>query len=50
MMDAVFISGRSDLDFRTRMALDIDYINRASWWLDLRILLLTPFRAGKGAY
>ncbi|NEX15059.1 MAG: sugar transferase [Halochromatium sp.] len=44
------ISGRSDLDFCTRTALDIDYINRASWWLDLHILLLTPFRAGKGAY
>ena len=44
------ISGRSDLDFCTRTELDIEYINNASWWLDLRILLVTPFRANKGAY
>jgi lipopolysaccharide/colanic/teichoic acid biosynthesis glycosyltransferase len=44
------ISGRSDLDFCTRTELDVEYINRASLWLDLRILLITPFKASKGAY
>ena len=35
------ISGRSELDFNERLNLDIDYIERASLWLDLQILLRT---------
>jgi lipopolysaccharide/colanic/teichoic acid biosynthesis glycosyltransferase len=46
------ISGRSDIDFRTWVEMDLDYI--ASWNLrrDLRILLLTipAVFSGRGAY
>ncbi|MDR1888033.1 MAG: sugar transferase [Zoogloeaceae bacterium] len=42
------ISGRSNLDFNERVALDLHYIRQQSPWLDLKILLMTPlavFRA-----
>ena len=35
------ISGRSEVDFNERLNLDIEYIERASLWLDLQILLRT---------
>ena len=46
------ISGRSDVDFDDRVKLDRRYIQEQSIILDLKILLLTPFRVlgGRGAY
>ena len=46
------ISGRSDVDFDDRVKLDRRYIEEQSMLLDLKILLLTPFRVlgGRGAY
>lgn len=35
------VSGRSDLDFEERVELDIEYIERQSWMLDLKILWQT---------
>jgi lipopolysaccharide/colanic/teichoic acid biosynthesis glycosyltransferase len=45
------ISGRSEIDFDDRVKLDCRYIKEQSLWLDLKILLLTPFRVlgGRGA-
>lgn len=45
------ISGRSDIDFDDRVALDLAYITQQSPWLDLKILLKTPFKvlSGHGA-
>jgi lipopolysaccharide/colanic/teichoic acid biosynthesis glycosyltransferase len=46
------IKGRSDVDFDDRLRLDIEYIERRSLWLDIRILLGTAeamFRQ-RGAY
>jgi lipopolysaccharide/colanic/teichoic acid biosynthesis glycosyltransferase len=46
------IKGRSDIDFEERVELDIEYIERQSWALDLAILFQT-FRAvigGRGAH
>ena len=46
------VSGRSDLSFDQSVALDIEYIDRQSLWLDFVILLKT-FGAvvkGRGAY
>lgn len=36
------INGRSDLDFETEVKLDIFYLENWSFWLDLKIILLTP--------
>ena len=46
------ISGRADLDFDDRVKLDCRYIQQQSVWLDIKILVLTPFRvfSGRGAY
>ncbi len=46
------ISGRSDVDFDERARLDIDYIERCSLWLDIRILFATVFAVlgRRGAY
>ena len=46
------ISGRSDLDFEDEVRLDVWYIENWSLWLDVYILLKTPFvvLANKGAY
>lgn len=46
------ISGRSNLDFNERLKLDIEYIERASLWLDLQILLRTiaVVLSRRGAY
>jgi lipopolysaccharide/colanic/teichoic acid biosynthesis glycosyltransferase len=35
------VSGRSNLDFDERLRLDIEYIERQSFWLDIEILLRT---------
>jgi lipopolysaccharide/colanic/teichoic acid biosynthesis glycosyltransferase len=46
------ISGRSDINFDARVQLDCRYIKEQSIILDLKILVLTPFRVlgGRGAY
>ncbi|GBE20928.1 MAG TPA: sugar transferase [Actinobacteria bacterium] len=46
------VSGRSDLDFETWVAMDIEYIATWSPWLDFTILLKTipAVLSGKGAY
>jgi len=36
------INGRADLDWDQKLALDQWYVEHASLWLDLKILLLTP--------
>nr|WP_235991323.1 sugar transferase [Halopseudomonas xiamenensis] len=45
------VSGRSDVDFDGRVTLDMAYINKQGPWLDLKILLKTPFKiiSGQGA-
>jgi lipopolysaccharide/colanic/teichoic acid biosynthesis glycosyltransferase len=35
------VSGRSDLPFERWMALDLEYIDRWSLWLDLQVLART---------
>lgn len=35
------VSGRNALDWNERLALDVWYVDHASWWLDLKILLRT---------
>ena len=46
------ISGRADVDFDERVKLDCRYIRDQSLWLDIKIIVLTPFRvfSGRGAY
>ena len=46
------VSGRSDIDFETQVNLDIDYIKRRSFIMDLVLLLRTvpAVLSGKGAY
>jgi lipopolysaccharide/colanic/teichoic acid biosynthesis glycosyltransferase len=46
------VRGRSELGFDEMVSLDIDYIERWSLWLDLTILLQTPFVVanGRGAW
>lgn len=46
------IRGRSDLSFEEWMRLDLEYVDRLSFGLDLRILLLTvpAVISGRGAY
>jgi len=46
------VSGRSDIDFENQVNLDIDYIKRRSFLLDLVLLLRTvpAVLSGKGAY
>ncbi len=46
------VSGRNDLDYQHRVELDVSYIRRCSFVLDLRILLRTVavVCCGKGAY
>ena len=45
------VNGRSNLSFETWMELDIHYVEHFSLWLDLLILLRTPFAVitGRGA-
>jgi len=46
------VSGRSDLDFKRWIAFDLEYIERQSFWFDIKILLKTAptVLRGKGAY
>ena len=46
------VRGRSDLSFEEWMRLDIEYVDRLSFWLDLRILALTlpAVVSARGAY
>lgn len=46
------VSGRADLPMAERVRLDMQYIREWSVWLDLRILLRTPWAVigGRGAY
>ncbi len=46
------IRGRSELGFDEMVALDLEYIDRWSLWLDMAILLRTPFAVanGRGAW
>jgi lipopolysaccharide/colanic/teichoic acid biosynthesis glycosyltransferase len=46
------VSGRNDIDYDERVSLDMEYIDKQSFWLDIKIILKTIqvmiFR--KGAY
>ncbi len=46
------VSGRADLPFERWVELDLEYVARQSLWLDVKILLKTPWAvlSGKGAY
>jgi lipopolysaccharide/colanic/teichoic acid biosynthesis glycosyltransferase len=46
------VNGRSSLDFDQRLRLDIEYIERQSFWLDVEILVRTVFAvfSQRGAY
>jgi lipopolysaccharide/colanic/teichoic acid biosynthesis glycosyltransferase len=46
------VSGRSRTTFNEMVRLDLAYVRRRSFWLDLKILLRTPqaVLSGKGAY
>jgi lipopolysaccharide/colanic/teichoic acid biosynthesis glycosyltransferase len=46
------ISGRSDIPFAGQVALDLEYIEKQSFWLDVKILLRTipAVLTGRGAY
>ncbi|MEN9542116.1 MAG: hypothetical protein RLZZ459_2207 [Cyanobacteriota bacterium] len=35
------VSGRNNLSYATRVRMDLDYVERRSFWLDLHIILLT---------
>jgi lipopolysaccharide/colanic/teichoic acid biosynthesis glycosyltransferase len=45
------VSGRSEVNFDERIKLDADYVKKRSLWLDIKILLKTPWAmiSGKGA-
>ena len=46
------VEGRSDLDFDARVELDLEYVERRNLWLDLKLIVLTPWAVlhGRGAY
>ncbi len=46
------VSGRNELPFEERIRLDLEYVRKMSFWLDLKIILKTFFVVvtGKGAY
>src|SRR5690606_41055905 len=46
------VSGRSDIDFDQRLLLDVEYIEKQSFLLDLKILIKTVFAVFRreGAY
>jgi lipopolysaccharide/colanic/teichoic acid biosynthesis glycosyltransferase len=35
------VRGRSDVDFNERLRMDIEYIEKQSFWLDIQILFQT---------
>jgi sugar transferase EpsL len=41
------INGRNALDWEDKFRLDVWYVNHWSFWLDLKILLLTPWKVFK---
>lgn len=45
------VSGRSEIEFEKRIAIDAQYVDNMSFWLDLLILLKSPWAmiTGKGA-
>ncbi|MBM3283220.1 sugar transferase [Candidatus Gottesmanbacteria bacterium] len=45
------VSGRSEVNFDKRIAMDAKYVDRRSLWYDIKILLRTPWAmiSGKGA-
>lgn len=45
------VSGRSEVNFDKRIAMDADYVQKRSLWYDIKILLKTPWSmiSGKGA-
>lgn len=46
------VSGRADLDFQQQVALDVRYIRERSFYMDLKLMVLTipAVLSGKGAY
>ncbi len=46
------VSGRNEVGFTRWVQMDLEYIRRQSWWLDLVLLLKTPWAVltGRGAY
>ncbi|MGC8660079.1 MAG: sugar transferase [Desulfomonilaceae bacterium] len=46
------VSGRSDVDFKTQVGLDVQYIESQSFWGDIKLLLKTipAVISGRGAY
>ena len=38
------INGRDELPIVDKVALDVEYLNRQSVWLDLKIIILTAFK------
>lgn len=46
------VSGRSDVSYEQRLAMDVDYVERRSLWLDIVLILRTPAAvfSGRGAY
>lgn len=46
------VSGRGDIPFPQQVAMDIEYIEKRSFWFDLKLMLLTipAVLKGKGAY
>lgn len=45
------VSGRSEVNFDKRIAMDADYVSQRSLWYDIKILIRTPFAmiTGRGA-
>lgn len=46
------VAGRADIDFAGQVRLDVQYIQSASFWLDLRLLVMTvpAVLLGRGSY
>jgi exopolysaccharide production protein ExoY len=46
------VSGRADTTFEEQLALDKEYIEKQSWWFDIKILVATipAVLTGRGAY
>ncbi len=46
------VSGRNEIGFAQWVRMDLEYIRNQSWWLDLSLLLKTPWAVltGRGAY
>ena len=45
------VSGRSEVNFDKRIAMDANYVENRSLWYDMKILIKTPWAmiSGKGA-